>query len=328
MAAVVIVVVIVVAAIGVGVYYASTPNKSNATTTASNSTTSTKQQTSISQTPTSSASPSTSTSPPVTTSSTQEGKTSAASSTSSAKVMTTTSVAASSSSSVSAVATTAATSSTVSCSSGTSTGASGQPQPVNFAPLFSSFSAMSMTETINSNGTTESIASSYTVQSHTGSGSSATYVVMVSQTTGGNTVSGTATYQGDGTVQSITFQGQTLPGTVGSSLFNAWMTSFVLELNVQNTYQTYLSFANIAKVNQTSISIGPSSTTVTNYKANNTPFTTTSCGYTFTINSLAIQLGQVQGSSYGTLVTYEAFNGVSGGAPLNYALQITSITKA
>ena len=177
---------------------------------------------------------------------------------------------------------------------------------------------------------------SYIVTSQSGSGSSATYTVSINESmlVGKASMSflGVATVLGDGTVSSLIynagFGNSTLTGSQAGLDMESLMGPFTMELNVQSTYPMYLSLYNIVKVSQATISIGPASVSVTNYQAQNTPFTESACGYSITINSLNIQLGQVKGSSYGSLVTYESLNAVISGSAVGILVQVTSITAS
>ena len=275
-----------------------------------------------------------STSNPTTTSQSTSGSTSQTTTSSSSVVSSTSTATSSTSSSSSTQSTETSTNSTVTCSTTFSTTTGGQPQLIDYSSLFGNFSqlAISYRYTNMTSLQVESMNSSYTVQSMTPWGSFKNYSVSLVFASGSSQDNASFVYSTNGNFSSVTVNGQPLPSAFASAIVVGLMAMFTLALKVNSDYSGILSGAYLTQVNQTQVTLGSTTLSVTNYKAANTPITYSYCGFTSVIQSMNIQIGQVSGSTFGSIITYMSFIGTeqSSGTPTqaNFVLQITSITKA
>jgi hypothetical protein len=66
---------------------------------------------------------------------------------------------------------------------------------------------------------------------------------------------------------------------------------------------------------------------VTTYQVTNPPITVNECGFSGTINAFNMQFGIVPGTSI-TLITYMHMSATSDTGPIDFTLQVTSISTA
>jgi hypothetical protein len=72
---------------------------------------------------------------------------------------------------------------------------------------------------------------------------------------------------------------------------------------------------------------GPTTINVTTYQVTNPPVTVNECGFSGTINAFNMQFGIVPGTSI-TLITYMHMSATSDTGPIDFTLQVTSVTTA
>lgn len=285
-----IVIIIVVIIAGVGVYVATSGGDSTSNTS------------SISTTPSATQTTTTSTQA----SSTSSNSTSTATTTSNSSAQTTSSVA----------------SSTFSCSTTytQSTGTSTTPFS-GFEPLISLFGNYSQMSVIFNS----SYTASYQVVGKPTLSGVIEYEVNYNSTLGGQKLTGTAYFLPNGTITQAVSSGTTMTGYESYLAYSAF-TPFLIEASFASTAYFYTASSFVHVINETTIQLGPSSVSVTNYGATNLPFTVSQCGYTSTVNKLTLQIGHISGVSY-NLLTFADFEGSSQGTSYAFVIQVTSVSK-
>jgi hypothetical protein len=162
--------------------------------------------------------------------------------------------------------------------------------------------------------------------------SATTYKVTVTTTSNGqSTPAETAWILKDGTVLAINVAGQNLTGTIAQTMIVGVFAGFSAEVQAGNQLSTYTANQFFQSTGTSSVTIGSSTFTVTNYKANTLPETITDCltGSTTNLTAYKLSVGTPTGTSY-KVVTYMQLAGSStvNGQPtsFNYVIQIVSLT--
>ncbi|MDG6909424.1 MAG: hypothetical protein JRN08_03555 [Nitrososphaerota archaeon] len=227
--------------------------------------------------------------------------------------------------------TTTTTQSTYSCSATytstttTTTGAALTVQSV--LPYFQSLSAMEVQWNGTSNGTPYNLEASYRVIYADTSAGMTTYKVEIDYySSNGAPENGTAWVQSNGNVTAVDFNGYNETGSMASSILVGLMTPFTVESSYVGYIEVYTG-TYFHSSGTSTVTVGPTTMTVTNYQANNLPETYTECGYTGTLNSFSMSYGTVPGTSI-SLVTYLNFSGTSNGDSGDFTLRVVSVTKA
>ncbi len=156
-------------------------------------------------------------------------------------------------------------------------------------------------------------------------GGIATYQVNYNTTYQGQPLIGTAYFAMNGTIIQVVTNGQTLSGYMAFTALAAFI-PFFIEATFAGYQTLYTGSSFVSVQNHTTVQLGPSSVSVTNYKANNLPFSISNCGYTSTVTKFSLQIGQVNGVNY-ALLTFADFEGTSQGTSYAFTLQITSVSK-
>lgn len=151
------------------------------------------------------------------------------------------------------------------------------------------------------------------------------YEVNYNSTYGGENLVGTAYFDPNGTITQAVISGTTMTG-YQSYVALAAFTPFLIEASFAGTLYLYTESSFVHVLNQTTVQLGPSSVSVTNYGATNLPFTISECGYTSTVNKFSLQVGHISGVNY-DLLTYADFEGTSQGTSYAFVLQITSVSR-
>jgi hypothetical protein len=205
----------------------------------------------------------------------------------------------------------------------------------NVIPLLSSYKAMSIT----TNGTTSTSGSSTTSPSsysfiesyNTVYESSTTYKVAISSIEGGQNITETVWVLKDGTAIAVNIEGFNLTGTEAQQSIAGVFAGFTLQIQADSYIALYTSSNYFHSTGTSTVSIGPTQVSVTNYQANTLPETISGCGQTSTLTAFAFSVGTPKGANL-PLVTYENFAGneIVNGQQENFAyvLQVTSITLA
>ena len=151
------------------------------------------------------------------------------------------------------------------------------------------------------------------------------YEVNYNSTLEGQQLTGTAYFDPNGTITQAVSSGTTMTGYEAYIAYSAF-TPFLIEASFANSAYLYTASSFVHVINQTTIQLGPSSVSVTNYGATNLPFTISECGYTSTVNKFSLQIGHITGVSF-NLLTFLDFEGTSQGTSSAFILQVTSVSK-
>jgi hypothetical protein len=206
-----------------------------------------------------------------------------------------------------------------------------QPASV-LIPLFNAYSAVSQTVQGTFNGTANSITASYTVVYV----SSTTYKVSVAYLTPDKSGTATVWLLKDGTVVALTLAGHNFTGSLAGMYFQEYFVLWETEIGFEQRMVSSTSLSFFHSTGTSTVTVGPSVFTVTNYTANSLPETISECnGQSITLTTGSFSLGTPSGANY-PLITYidvagsETTVGVSGTSTTTYSFtsQITSVTAA
>jgi hypothetical protein len=198
----------------------------------------------------------------------------------------------------------------------------------NVVPLITTFPSMEVTYNGTSGGSTYSETSSYS----TIYVSSTTIKMAVNYTASGQSVEYLLWMLKDGTAVAADVSGYNITGSSAQSIVTGAFTSFFLLQSEGQTYSSILSSGYFHSTGTSSVTLGPTKMTVTNYGATTLPETYTDCnGDTTTLQTFSLSLGTPPGTSY-SLLTYLNSSGTdtSGGqtTSFDYTLRIVSLTTA
>ena len=196
-------------------------------------------------------------------------------------------------------------------------------------PFFQSLSAMEVQWNGTGNGNSYNLDAKYNVVYADSSGGVTTYKVAIdfNDTTSHTAETATAWIQSNGNVIAVDLGGYNETGSMASEVLVGLMTPFAEESIYLNYIEVYTGSSFFHSSGTSSVTLGPTTMTVTNYQANNLPETYTECGYTGTLNTFAMSVGTVPGTSI-NLVTYLNFSGTSNGDRGCFTIRVVSITKA
>jgi hypothetical protein len=179
------------------------------------------------------------------------------------------------------------------------------------------------------NGESSNFTASYTVV-HV---NSTTYEVNIVDKVPGQTYSTTVWLLKDGTVVALDLAGHNFTGASASTHFQTYFAPWEQDIEFGQQITTSTSFSFFHSAGTSTVTLGPSTFTVTNYAANSLPETISLCnGDSETLTTAgSFSVGTPSGSSY-PLITYidVAGSGTIGGAPSTYSFiaQITSVKVA
>jgi hypothetical protein len=135
----------------------------------------------------------------------------------------------------------------------------------------------------------------------------------------------------DGTVLAVEESSYNFTGTTAQSLATGLFAGLVAEINAGGQLGTYTSSSYFHSTGTSSVTIGSTPMTVTNYAPiQSLPMTVVYCGGSTTLTAYDLSVGTPPGTSY-QLITHEHLAGTSTqgqGKPesFDFTLQITSIT--
>jgi hypothetical protein len=195
--------------------------------------------------------------------------------------------------------------------------------------MLGNYSSMSITLRGTSGGDSYTFNSNYTVVYS----SPTTYKLELSLVTGQDILHYTSWVNKDATVVAVMTDGVNYTGSQADEYFQGAMAGFIVEMvySSPQLLSVFTSSPFIHTVNQTSVTLGPTTLKVTNFVADNLPQTISSCGSTITLDQFAVQAGS-PASSEDQVVTYLQLVGSLdyGGGPqsVNFVLSIDSMTVA
>ncbi len=186
----------------------------------------------------------------------------------------------------------------------------------------------------SASGTSSSSPStySYTESYTTNYVSSTTYKVTINLVEGSNNIAETVWLLKDGTAVAIDVSGFNLTGSSAQESIIGAFAGFELQLQADAEINAYTTTSFFHSTGTSTVSVGPTMVSVTNYAANSLPETVTYCGNTpTTLTAFSFSVGTPTGAS-SPLVTNENIGGsdtVNGQTTtFNIVLQVTSITIA
>jgi hypothetical protein len=160
-----------------------------------------------------------------------------------------------------------------------------------------------------------------------------TYKVNVSFATSDQNTTMTVWILKDGTVLAINEAGQNLTGSIAQQIATSIFAGFEAYNSAGAQLSAYTSASYFHSTGTSSVTLGPTTMTVTNYEANTLPVTVTYCTGSTTFTAYALSVGSPPGTNT-PLITLEHFAGTSTDnttgktSTIDYTLQITSITLA
>jgi hypothetical protein len=129
------------------------------------------------------------------------------------------------------------------------------------------------------------------------------------------------------TVLSLSFDGFNETGSQAST-FLSELLGFTFYLQGSGPYAYLIQQNVLTKVNTTSVTLGPTTMTVSNYQPSSLPYTYTACGQSITMQKFDLQAGSVPKTNFGSIITYLSLQGTVAGSTGSVTFQVTSITPA
>jgi hypothetical protein len=132
----------------------------------------------------------------------------------------------------------------------------------------------------------------------------------------------------NGTAIAIDTEGYNITGSSANEFLLGEFAGFSTEIAYGNQLGIFTATSYFHSTGTSSVTIGPSTFTVTNWAANNTPETINSCGFSETLTTYNLSEGTPKGSTY-PLVTSMTLAGTdSSGNTFDFVITLTSITVA
>jgi len=191
-------------------------------------------------------------------------------------------------------------------------------------PLLSAYSGLSMSFQEVISGTTSTVTASYTVVYH----SHTTYKVQLTEADNGNPIpAATVWILNNGTAIALEEEGLNFTSSGVTSSIAGIFAAFATEVSFGNQLSTYTSSSYFHSIGTTSVTIGPSTFTVTNYVANSLPENLATCGISETLTAYSMSVGIPTGSTYPLVTSMNIAYTTSSGS-LDVEITLTSITVA
>jgi hypothetical protein len=191
-------------------------------------------------------------------------------------------------------------------------------------PLLSAYSGLSMKFQEVISGTTENVTASYTVVYH----SHTTFKVQLTESDNGQAIPTSDVYiLNNGTAIALDEAGYNFTGSTVSTNVAAIFSAFITEVSFGNQLSTYTASAYFHSIGTTSVTIGTSTFTVTNYVANSLPENLATCGISETLTAYSMSVGIPTGSTYPLVTSMNIAYTTSSGS-LDVEITLTSITVA
>jgi hypothetical protein len=195
-------------------------------------------------------------------------------------------------------------------------------------PLLSSYSAMTIAYSGTYNGTSGPTPINYTASYNVVSSNSSGIEVNLSYKSTNTTESIAALISTNGTVLSVSVNGQTIPSQYASSMVVGLFAGFIIEIQNAQSISVFTG-SQFHSTGTSQVTIGSVSFTVTNYAANSLPVSFSYCGGSDVLTSFKMSIGTPSGASV-PVVTYMNFVGTSTSngqtSSVNFTLQVTALT--
>jgi hypothetical protein len=214
----------------------------------------------------------------------------------------------------------------VACSS-TTNSTNGELNLNTVTDLIGNFSAMSFSVSYSNGTSSFNLTESYNVQNHTNSNGITIYGVDLDIGFNGSNYVISTLVASNNTILSLSFNGTQLP-TQEYSFFVGLMVGFTFDLIGAGPFSYLVTEGDLSVINTTSVTLGPTTVSVTNYQPSTLPYTYSDCGSSITMSKFEVQAGQVSGTTYGTIITYLSFQGTTNGQTESIVIKIDSITAA
>ncbi len=131
-----------------------------------------------------------------------------------------------------------------------------------------------------------------------------------------------------GKVASVEQNNQSLSGQFAQLAYMSAVSPFILELTANQQVGAYIDALHVTQVNQTTVTLGPTTLSVNYYAAKTVPYTITYCDKsTTTINSLSMAYGKMPGTDL-NVITYFSVSQTYQGSTSTSIIKLTSISKA
>jgi hypothetical protein len=128
-----------------------------------------------------------------------------------------------------------------------------------------------------------------------------------------------------GTITEVQSNAQTYTGTIAQEFATGLLVAFTIQLEENAQIPGITSPTFVKSIGTTSVTLGPTKMTVTNYTAISTPLSYSYCGISSSITNLALSVGTAPGTNF-KIVTYITESEISGGTTTSFSYSIQSLT--
>jgi len=175
-------------------------------------------------------------------------------------------------------------------------------------------------------GQTVSVTESYT----TVYASPTTFkITLTSAVSGQGSTTSTVYILRNGTAIAVDVQGQNITGLYSSDILLSEFAGFSAEIGYGNQLGIFTGASYFHSTGTSSVTIGPTTFTVTNWAANNIPETLSSCTTNQeTLSAYSLSEGIPKGSTYPLVTSMNLAGTDSTGSTFDYVITLTSITVA
>lgn len=193
-------------------------------------------------------------------------------------------------------------------------------------PLLTAFSAM----TIQYSGTSNGQSINYTASYNVVYSSSSTIKVDVNYAAGSTSEALTAyILKTNGTIFAVDEAGYNITGTEGQDIVIGTFAGFIIEIDTSQSLPVYTSVSGIQDTGTSSVTIGSSTFSVTNYALSGPSVTVNTCSGSSDLTAFSLSVGTPSGSNYKLITTLnEAGSFTSDGTTsnVNFTMKVTSLT--
>ena len=193
-------------------------------------------------------------------------------------------------------------------------------------PLLTTFSAMTLQYNGSSNGQSFNGTSSYNVVY----ASASTIKVNVNYNAGSQSEALTAwILRSNGTFIAVDTSGTNITGIAGQGIAEGTFAGFIIEIESGQSLSSLTSTSQFHSTGTSTVTLGPTKMTVTNYAANAFPMTVTTCTGSTSLTAFSLSAGTPPGTSFQLITSFrEAGSSTFSGqtSSVNYVLAVTSVT--
>lgn len=175
-----------------------------------------------------------------------------------------------------------------------------------------------------SDGKTANITESYNVISAT----SSQLNVSVSFNVNSTAETFYALVDTNGTVLSLTVNGQTIPGSEGGGMLSGIFVGFITEAEFTDSLNNFTSGLQFHSTGSSTVTIGTVSVPVTSYVANSLPVTVSDCSGSNSLTAFSLSEGTPAGGHIAIVTSMNIAGTSASGGSFDITLTVTSITIA